>query len=435
MLDSTDHVVVGLSGGADSVCLLVLLNRLKEESGYELSAVHIHHGLRKEADMEADYVKKLCHKLQVPCRVEKIDVSAYQKEHHTGIEESARILRYEVFEREIKNGAKIALAHHKNDQAETVLFHLFRGSNLNGLCGMSPVRGNYIRPLLCVTRDEIEAYLQADHIAYVTDESNYDTAFKRNCIRHNILTTAEDEICKGAVSHICTTAESVSQALDYLQDQVDAVYQKLVTEAADGCRIRLDDFCMQHPYIQTELVYRMIFFCSGRKKDISKKHVDNILGLVRGQSGKRIRLIYKTEAYTDQYCLHVHRILDPDLENVQKKKLPSVKMRVFDYKKDGNVPVKNYTKWFDYDKIKKVPVLRYRKSGDYFYCTQTARKKLQDYMVDVKIPLTQRDEIPLVADEDHIMWIVGYRISEYYKVTDTTRQILEITIEEEKNDE
>ena len=110
-------------------------------------------------------------------------------------------------------------------------------------------------------------------------------------------------------------------------------------------------------------------------------------------------------------------------------------MRIFDYKKDGNVPVKNYTKWFDYDKIKEAPVLRYRKSGDYFYCTQTARKKLQDYMVDTKIPLTQRDEVPLVADGNHIMWIVGYRISEYYKVTDTTRQILEITIEEEKSDE
>ena len=431
MICPNDHIVVGLSGGADSVCLLYLLCQIKKEIPFTLSAIHIHHGLRKESDREAAFVKELCDTWKVPCRIEKIDVYSYQKEHHTGIEESARILRYQIFEQEAVSQKKIALAHHKNDQAETVLFQMFRGSGLRGLRGIQPVRDCYIRPLLCVTRSQIEEFLIKNEIFYVTDQSNFDTTYARNCIRHEILPIAEREICTGVTEHICASAESVNLALQYLDEEAERLFAEYIEPTQSGCRVAIDWLKNQHPYMKQELTYRMYSFCCQKKKDITRQHIQAVLGLLEGQSGKKISLLYQTKAYVDQHHLYLEKECDIPNSDIKEPIDPVVEMRIFSYEKDQNVPTGNYTKWFDYDKIRETATLRYRKSGDYFFCTKTARKKLQDYMVDEKIPLAMRDRIPLIADGDHIMWIIGYRISEYYKVTDETRQILEITMKEE----
>ncbi len=431
MIYPNDHIVVGLSGGADSVCLLYLLCQIKKEIPFTLSAIHIHHGLRKESDREAAFAKELCDTWKVPCRIEKIDVYSYQKEHHTGIEESARILRYQIFEQEAVSQKKIALAHHKNDQAETVLFQMFRGSGLRGLRGIQPVRDCYIRPLLCVTRSQIEEFLTKNEIFYVTDQSNFDTTYARNCIRHEILPIAEREICTGVTEHICASAESVELALQYLDEEAERLFAEYIEPTQSGCRVAIDWLKNQHPYMKQELTYRMYSFCCQKKKDITRQHIQAVLGLLEGQSGKKISLLYQTKAYVDQHHLYLEKECDIPNSDIKEPIDPVVEMRIFSYEKDQNVPTGNYTKWFDYDKIRETATLRYRKSGDYFFCTKTARKKLQDYMVDEKIPLAMRDRIPLIADGDHIMWIIGYRISEYYKVTDETRQILEITMKEE----
>ena len=431
MIYPNDHIVVGLSGGSDSVCLLYLLCHIKKEIPFTLSAIHIHHGLRKESDREAAFAKELCDTWKVPCRIEKIDVYSYQKEHHTGIEESARILRYQIFEQEAVSQKKIALAHHKNDQAETVLFQMFRGSGLRGLRGIQPVRDCYIRPLLCVTRSQIEEFLTKNEIFYVTDQSNFDTTYARNCIRHEILPIAEREICTGVTEHICASAESVELALQYLDEEAERLFAEYIEPTQSGCRVAIDWLKNQHPYMKQELTYRMYSFCCQKKKDITRQHIQAVLGLLEGQSGKKISLLYQTKAYVDQHHLYLEKECDIPNSDIKEPIDPVVEMRIFSYEKDQNVPTGNYTKWFDYDKIRETATLRYRKSGDYFFCTKTARKKLQDYMVDEKIPLAMRDRIPLIADGDHIMWIIGYRISEYYKVTDETRQILEITMKEE----
>ena len=431
MIYPNDHIVVGLSGGADSVCLLYLLCQIKKEIPFTLSAIHIHHGLRKESDREAAFVKELCDTWKVPCRIEKIDVYSYQKEHHTGIEESARILRYQIFEQEAVSQKKIALAHHKNDQAETVLFQMFRGSGLRGLRGIQPLRDCYIRPLLCVTRSQIEEFLTKNEIFYVTDQSNFDTTYARNCIRHEVLPIAERKICTGVTEHICASAESVELALQYLDEEAERLFAEYIEPTQSGCRVAIDWLKNQHPYMKQELTYRMYSFCCQKKKDITRQHIQAVLGLLEGQSGKKISLLYQTKAYVDQHHLYLEKECDIPNSDIKEPIDPVVEMRIFSYEKDQNVPRGNYTKWFDYDKIRETATLRYRKSGDYFFCTKTARKKLQDYMVDEKIPLAMRDRIPLIADGDHIMWIIGYRISEYYKVTDETRQILEITMKEE----
>ena len=167
MLAGKERIVVGVSGGADSMCLLsVLLELCKGKQ--EISVIHVHHGLRENADAEAEYVRKYCDTINVPCRVVNVDVKGKAASEGLSTEEAARILRYEAFAKETggDDAAVIAVAHNMDDQAETMLHNLFRGSSLNGLCGIKPVRDNIIRPLLCVSRKEIEAYLSERDIKY-----------------------------------------------------------------------------------------------------------------------------------------------------------------------------------------------------------------------------------------------------------------------------
>ena len=423
MVHSGDSILVGLSGGADSVCLLFLLKKISEEIPFALKAVHIHHGLRKESDEEERFVKKLCKEWEIPCESVSADVKGYAREHRLGIEEAARILRYEAFERCAAENDKIALAQHQNDQAETVLFHLFRGSGVQGLAGIRPVRDRYIRPLLCVSRQEIEDYMEASGLAYVTDITNFDTIYARNKIRHEILPKAE-EVSGKATEHIAKSAQLMGDAADFLEHTTKTVYRQLVTEKEKSCSIAKEKLTELHPYLQSAVVYEMLYRISGRKKDISSIHVDSILSLLKGQSGKRIDLIYGMQAVVQQAALLICQGMDSDRTHGGV----ILSCRVFSYEKTMVIPDKPYTKWFDYDKITNCPVLRGRKSGDYFYCSDSAKKKLQDYFVNEKIPLLERDKVLLVADEDHIMWIVGKRISNYYKITDETKQVLEITI-------
>ncbi len=423
MVHSGDSILVGLSGGADSVCLLFLLKKISEEIPISLKAAHINHGLRKESDEEELFVKNLCKDWEIPCEIISVDVNAYAKEHHMGIEEAARVLRYEAFEHCASEKDKIALAQHQNDQAETVLFHLFRGSGMRGLTGIRPVRDRYIRPLLCVSRQEIEDFIKASDLQYVTDCTNFDTVYARNKIRHEILPKAE-EISGKATEHIAKSAQMISDAADFLEQTTQTVYSQLVIEKEKSCSIAKEKLSELHPYLQSALVYEMLYRVSGRKKDISAIHVDSILSLLKGQSGRKIDLIYGMQAVMQQQELMICKITDLEQTDLEA----TLSCCIFSYEKTMDIPDKPYTKWFDYDKITSCPILRGRRSGDYFYCGDSAKKKLQDYFVNEKIPLLERDKVLLVADEDHIMWIVGKRISNYYKITDETKQVLEITI-------
>ena len=448
MADPGDEIVVGLSGGADSVCLLFLLKKLSEQMGFTLGAVHINHELRKEADAEEAFVKELCQKWDIFCESVHVDVKSYAKENHLCVEEAARSLRYQVFEklaaREEDGKVKIALAHHQNDQAETVLFHLFRGSGIRGLMGIRPVRDFYIRPLLCLERAEIEQFVRENQLDFVTDASNFDTTFSRNKIRHDLLPMAEREICRGSVSHIAGSAELVRDAVDFLDEITEQTYVRLVREQKEGCCVNKDDLERLHPYLKSSVIYEMLSRTCKKKRDISKVHVDSVRRLLEGQSGRKINLIYGLQAVVQQQELVIRKEPeDREKGHIEEKPLDLkgeieivteetgafiIRCRIFSYEKEQPIPNKPYTKWFDYDKINSCPILRNRREGDYLYCSSTARKKIKDYFINEKIPLLERERLFMIADGDHIMWIPGYRISSFYKITDETRQVLEITI-------
>ena len=248
MILKGDNIIVALSGGADSVSLLYTLNELKDELGFSLSACHVDHNLRgAESDRDRAFAKSLCEKLSVPVSVFSVDVKGTVKKHQS-IEERARELRYEIFGRLAKeNGAKIATAHNANDNAETVLLNLLRGTGLKGLCGIPPVRDYLIRPLIYTPRAAIEAFCRENHIEYVTDRTNFSTDYTRNKIRLDILPRLT-EINPSLIDGIARMTGNLTEDSVFLEKlALDAKNKAQVAPKKYDCRLLSDNEpCVLH---------------------------------------------------------------------------------------------------------------------------------------------------------------------------------------------
>ena len=215
MIEPGDTIVLGISGGADSVCLLKILSKWKESWGISLKAVHVHHQLRgKEADDDEAFVRRLCEGEGIVCQVFHEDVQGIANREKKGLEEAGRLARYRCFTKvcEEVGGGKIALAHHQDDLAETMLHHLVRGTGIAGLCSLKPVSGNRIRPLLCLGKEEILAYLEEAGQSWRTDSSNLEDDYTRNRIRHHVLEELKTEVNPQAVRHMAQLSEELEEA-------------------------------------------------------------------------------------------------------------------------------------------------------------------------------------------------------------------------------
>ncbi len=447
MICPGDKVVAGVSGGADSVCLLLLLKELCREKGAKLFAVHVNHCLRgAEADGDEAYVRELCDKLQVPLRVYSFDVKERAGREHLTLEEAGRVCRYEAFAQEAKrlDGARIAVAHHAGDQAETVLFRLFRGSGLRGLCGMSPVRDAIIRPLLFAERGEIEDWLKEQGIHWRTDSTNLSPDYTRNRIRSEILTTAREAVNAKAIRHVAEAAAELREVEDYLEQRTDAAYRLAVREEEDARFVFANAFAGEDPLIGGRLLRRCMAELGGLK-DVERLHIEQLRELMDKQTGSRIDLPDGRSARREYEGIRIcgSGKSASQAQNAEASSAPiyppipgSIEIRgqrwEFALKtavENEIIPKKRYTKWFDYDRIKKCPEIRGRRPGDYLEIDEAhRRKKLKAYLIDEKIPAGKRNELLLLADESHVLWIPGYRISEAYKVTENTRTILQVEI-------
>ena len=433
-----DRVIVALSGGADSVCLLVVLNELKHELGITLKAVHVHHGLRgEEADRDSLYAQELSQSLGLPFSCVRVDAALYARKNGMSVEEAGRHLRYEIFERERLSfqGTKIAVAHHGDDQAETILYNLFRGTGLKGLGGMRPQRGNIVRPLLAVSREEILAYLEEKRISYCEDSTNASTDYIRNRIRVLLLPAIKEQINQKAGENILHAGEMAAKADAYLEKQAEAVLRSGQTLKKDedgrclACGLEIKVLLSQEDIIKSYVIRRMINCVSASMKDISMVHVEQAAALLSGSGGRQTDLPYGLLAVRTGDKLWIKR-KNPavHVENPGILALPKMDFQIFPYKKGQEIPQNGYTKWFDYDKIKCTLSVRYRKTGDYMTLSGGGRKTVKSFMIDEKIPREDRGRIPLVADGSHVLWVIGYRISEYYKITDDTNTVIQIQL-------
>lgn len=429
MLQKEDSVIAGISGGADSVCLLFMLLKLQKELGFALMAVHVNHGIRgAEAERDEAYVKRLCRQWNVRLKVYRENVPAYAKEHGTTEEEAGRDIRRTCFCKVLKEwgGTKIALAHHENDNVETLLWNLCRGTGIRGLGGIAPVNDVWIRPLLCVKRREIESYLKKRGISYCTDTTNADRRYMRNRIRMDVIPYLEDCVNTESVSHMGKTMERMYELEQYILEEVGK-YKESCTGWKNGRRIiRQTEYTKIPKALRDNVLHEILCETAGRRKDIEEVHIQMLRDLFTKQVGKRIDLPYGVTAIRTYEGVRFEKNIPEASYAGDENELFSI--RVFG-REPGNVtfPEKIYTKWFDYDIIKNTVKIRHRIAGDSIVINRYGgRKKLKQYFTDQKVPQEDRDKIWIAADGDEVLWIVGYRQSQKYQITEKTTKILEI---------
>ena len=469
MIGKNDVVLAGVSGGSDSMAMLRILKELQGKLDFTLRVVHIHHGIRgKEADRDQSFVENICRKWQIPCTVYCYDVPGLSREWKLGEEETGRIVRKEAFQREAAvcgrkdSEIKIALAHNQEDLAETMLHNLCRGTGLRGLCTMRPVDGEIIRPILCLSRDKIAEYLKEKKISHIQDSTNLSDEYTRNRIRHHILPILEQQVNGKAAAHMAETAARISQAEEYLTQQSCLV----LGEFQKGKEYYFTEkFFMEPQIIQVYALQQAMEQLAGRRKDLAAVHYEKVLELYEMQTGRRISLPYHMEARRDYEGVRLCRYGEEksagmigekhkgsDIQNGKtvcgknisdrewKIRIPGTvtsplgifSAEIFLYE-GQKIEEKKYTKWLDYDKIIQSVVFRTRRSGDYLTIDDNFLKKsLKKYMIEEKIPANERNSMMVLADGNHIIWVPGGRISTYYRVTEQTRVILEVTCMEKQ---
>ena len=454
MVAPGDHIVAGVSGGADSVCLLFLLLAFGEKKPISLAVVHVNHGIRPEAGADAEFVEGICRERGIPFFLTTADVPALAAREKISPEDAGRRVRYEAFCEAARKmgGARIAVAHNLDDNAETMLFHLFRGSGIRGLGGIPPVRGDIIRPILCLERREVEAYLGKRQIPWRTDSTNSGDAYCRNRIRHHILPFAEREITGGVTAHMGQTAEILRETEAYLEQQTKSALEECC-KAGDGYyAMDAEGFGKIHSVLQKRIIHFLLKKMSPTGKDIGAVHVRDTMSLFEKKENRSIRLpfgilarrqygevILETGAgeemggagadfaivrLTEEIFAH------PAVYDLEK----GGKIELFGLfiKKGQEVPQNQYTKWFDYDKIEESLEIRTRRRGDFLTIADgkggMAHKSLKDYMIAEKIPRQARDRMPLLVSGSHVLWVAGHRISEYFKVNENTERILRVRL-------
>lgn len=462
LIENGDYVLVGVSGGADSVCLLRLLKALQNEIGFFLEVVHVEHGIRGiESENDAAFVIRLCEELEIPMQLFFVDAVAYAKEQKIGLEEAARILRYDCYaqaaEKTLSFRVKVALAHHADDNAETVLFQMVRGSGIDGMSGMRPKRGlvpgvEVIRPLLTVTRAEIESYLEKEGQAYCVDSTNADVGYSRNKIRCHILPMLE-EVNVQAISHINQSAMLLRELGDYLNGQVEAIAQKALVANHTGLLIRAEEVVKLPEILKKEVLHLAIGKAAGSGKDIGLDHVESLADLLKLQVGRSIFLPYHLRARRVYEGIILEKIEAADedgrkeffylelkeqelYEKLQQGtvtiEVPGGEMKFTLVKfngESGEISKNAYTKCFDYDKIKTSFQIRTRQAGDYLILDDDGHKKrLKEYFINEKVPSDKRDELLLLTCDSKVLWVIGGRISADTKVDENTKRILKVQI-------
>ena len=449
MLTAEDKVIAGISGGADSVCLLFVLLRLKEEIGFGIHAVHVNHGIRGEAaDRDEGFVRRLCQEKETPLTVFREDVALYARDYKMTEEEAGRKVRRESFEKTLGDvgGTKIALAHHMNDNAETVLWNLCRGTGIRGLGGIAPSSGVWIRPFLCVKREEIESYLEKWGISYCTDESNLSDDYTRNRVRAHVLPYLEDQVNSQTVRHMSETMEQMRLVGEFVDQEVSRYEERCVRYGGGKAVLMEAEFRQVPDALRRFVLQEMLCRIAGRRKDIGSVHITALEELGKRQVGRQVDLPYGMRARrcyegievfirkpNGEGCLEFELSAEKGLISCKEMTEGAVcecpaEARVFERTADMVIfPENPYTKWFDYDIIENTVKIRHRRPGDYITISKEGgTQKLKQYFINEKIPGGLRDRIWLAADGQHIMWVAGYRQNQKYQITDKTRRILEL---------
>lgn len=422
--------LVGLSGGADSVALLTALKMLAPSHGWRIAAAHFNHRIRGEAaDRDEAFCAELCENNGLPFYCASEDIPAIAEAEGISVETAGRLRRYAFLEqtRESLGLDAIAVAHHMDDNAESVLMHLLRGSGLAGLTGIKPKRGNIIRPLLNVRRSQIESFLDEMGILFCTDETNLLPDGTRNRIRLDVIPYLERHVNSALVPTLCSAAELLSQDEEYLSGiAADALE---TARSGDGyLRKKLD--ALPAP-VKTRAL-RMALAEAGAEVDIERVHIDAVAELLRGRTGTGLDLPH-ARVY-NSYELVVFKGAEGRADSFETELItegvtetPFGRFTAETVSGRAGFFKSSETGFLDLDKISLPLTVRTRRSGDRFYPVGApGRRKLKDYFIDKKVDRRLRDSTPIVACGDEALFIPGFGIAEPVKVTEETRRMLRI---------
>ncbi len=437
MLSEGDNVIIGLSGGPDSVCLTIILDKLRDNFNLSLSAIYINHGLRPdESRIEESFCKNLCDRLGIGFRAETVNTKEYARLKGLSIQEAGRELRYMVFKKyseEIK-AERIVLGHNADDQAETIIMRLLRGTGRKGLAGIPPVRGNIIRPLIEIERSEIEDFLnqQEPPVEFMVDSSNLRMDYQRNWIRLKIIPELRQQN-PNFVKTISRSSMILSEEDAYLEAIITKAMMRLVSRK-DKESIELFLFPLarlERPILRRVLIRAIREIIPFRGFDFV--HIEDLIRLIKeGRSGdiitlpKGLRAVKRYSTFLLTRKTKVEILLRPlnipgeiHLEEINAS-IKAMVSSVMDETADG----KNKAV-FDLDRVILPLKVRKRKEGDYFYPSGMGnKKKLQDFFVDEKIPREERDSIPIIVSGDDVVWVVGFRMDERFKANEKTERCL-----------
>lgn len=303
LIQAKDKIVLGVSGGPDSITMLDILRQIQEEFDFEIVVAHINHMIRKEAIQDEEYVKKYCEKNSIEFFVKRIDVMSVANNRKIGTEEAGRFVRYEFFDEILKQteSNKIAIAHNKNDKVETIIMHLLRGSGLSGLKGIEPIRENVIRPLIECERKEIEKYCDENKLEPRIDKTNFENDYTRNKIRNIVIPYIEKELNPNIIETIDRLSEVVKKEDRYLEKVALDVYDKILIKQEPGqIMLELKGFNEQDEVIKSRIILYTVKKLFGSSQGIEKIHINDIIKLCNNNIGnkyltpnKKIKILVK----------------------------------------------------------------------------------------------------------------------------------------------
>jgi len=462
MLQAGDIILVAVSGGLDSVALLHTLLALQPKLDFHLGVAHLNHGLRpKTGGRDATFVAALCRKWELRYHLKTIDLNADQTSPGSSLEDRARQARYKFFYRVAHKNSynKIALGHHANDNAELVLMNLFRGSGSLGLAGMPPCRDQrIIRPLFHQTRPQIKDFLQTFELEFIQDETNLDTRFLRNRVRHELLPDLQQVYNPNLVDTLNRTADVLRSEQDFMQQSAQLALDQMSVSQDTALHLSITNLRQLHTALQRHVLRLAVAKLKGSLRKITFGHIESMLQLCRqGMTGQclslpdgilvqrypqdKLRLSKPTSHSADRGVqpdagtIPLYQVALPRVDaGTQNNQIEALNITLtcqhlhVDSIGDPTYTGQN-TALFDMDQLTSPLELRHILPGDRFRpLGMTGTQKVKDFLINNKIPREKRRRIVAMLNHNCIIWIVGHRIADWVKITQQTKNVLKIGI-------
>ncbi|MCX6112669.1 MAG: tRNA lysidine(34) synthetase TilS [Proteobacteria bacterium] len=454
LIEKHDQLLIAVSGGIDSIVMLYMLARMAEKLEIPLPVVaHVNHKLRgKESDRDEQFVKSIADELGLTFVSENFDIKVLSQREKKSIQETARKYRLRFLEEIAKKLScnKIATGHNQDDLAETTIMWISRGSGLKGASGIMPKRGKFIRPLLVCSRHEIARYAENKGIIHVEDSSNSKLDYIRNIIRKEVLPLVETRCYPGAKRNIARFSELIRVDMDYLEDKAADLTRNLTTLSNSNLEISIEinDLMELHPALRGRIIRHMVNEVYGSLENLSYHHVEKILELCAEREGGLRKLcipggIEAVRTYT-QLIIRPHVEKAEEIDDREREftvqypgttSIESLGIRLDISLMPGGEAVERYkfddpyVAFISFDKVTLPLKIRFPRRGDTFVpLGSTGTKKLSDYFIDEKIASDERWNIPILTDSENIVWIIGHRLSELYRINFSCKNVLMIKV-------